>query len=85
MAYIKYTESYEEKNVLFRKYDRIKDRCDAKPYFYNDKQEVKVKCYTDMLIACLAYENKKKEIRKLERIKDEYEDKLQKLNYHNTI
>ena len=85
MAHIKYTESYEEKNVLLDKYHSIKERCDAKPYFYNDKQEVKVKCYTDMFIAGVAYDKKKKEIRKLDRIKDEYEEELKKLNYHNRI
>ena len=85
MAHIKYTESHEEKNVLRDKYHSIKERCDAKPYFYKDSREVKVKCYTDMFVACVAYEKKYIETRKLDKIKDEYEDELKKLNYHNTI
>ena len=85
MAHIKYTESCEEKLVLSRKYNRIKDRCDAKPYFYNDTQEVKVKCYTDMFNACLAYENKRKQTNELENIKDKYHYELKKRNYHQSL
>ena len=46
---------------------------------------IKIKCYTDMFIACVAYEKKYNETRKLDIIKDKYEDELKKLNYHHRI
>ena len=84
-AHVKHNESYAEKIVLSRKYHSIKERCDAKPYFYKDSREVKVKCYTDMFVACVAYEKKYIETRKLDKIKDEYHDELKKRNYHQSI
>lgn len=82
LAHINYTESYEEQNDLFGKYHRIKERCEAKPYFYNNNREVKVKCYTDMFNACLAYNNKCKQMNELENIKDKYHYELKKRNHH---
>ena len=84
-THVKHNESYAEKIVLSRKYHSIKERCDAKPYFYKDSHEVKVKCYTDMFIACVAYEKKYNETRKLDMMKDKYEYELKKLNYHQRI
>ena len=60
LAHVNYNESYDEGTILFSKYSRIRDRCEAKPFFFSDNRDVKVKCYTDMLNACIAYDNKRK-------------------------
>ena len=85
LAHINYNESYDEKIVLRVKYSRIKQRCEAKPFFYENNREVKVKCYTDMFNACLAYDDKRKQTNELENIKDKYHNELKKRNYHGTI
>ena len=84
-THVNYNESYDEKMVLFTKYTRIRNRCDAKPFFFSDTRDVKIKCYTDMLNACIEYDNKRKLTKQLDDLKDKYYYELKKRNYHLTI
>ena len=48
---------------------------------YNDKPDVKVKCYNDMFIACVAYDAKYDETQELFKIKYNYEKEVKRVRY----